>query len=127
MTNSDIQNMLQMTQTELLTSVATFYKAPLTLEKALKIFVMEYGFVPEIVDAKNIVNQEFIDSQNYPECVTTEALTYMKELQDSGVTNMFQAVPYIQQALGYSAKDAKTLLMTYMTDYTKIYYPENLL
>ncbi len=127
MNYTDVQDMLKMTQTEVITAVATFYKAPLTLEKALKIFEMEYGFVPEIVKSKNIVNQEFIDSQNYPECVTTEALTYMKELQDSGVTNMFQSIPYIQQALGYSANEAKTLLITYISDYTKIYYPETLL
>ena len=114
----------QMTETELITEVGKFYDRSLFLDKALKLYEMEYGYVPEIVKPDLLINQEFVDSMNFPECVTPEALTYMKELQESGVTNMFSSAPFIQQALMYSRQDAKTLLMTYMKHYTKIYFPE---
>jgi hypothetical protein len=74
-----------------------------------------------------IVNQSFLDSQNFPESVTVESLTYMKELQDSGVTNMFSCTGYIQNALMYSRKEAKELLSVYMKNYEEIYFPENFL
>ena len=114
----------KMTMTELMTEVGTFYKRALHPEKALQLFEMEYGYLPEIIEPNPLINQKFIDAQDYPECVTVEALTYMKELQESGVTNMFQAVPYIQQALMYDRHEARDLLMVYMKDYTKIYFPE---
>lgn len=117
----------QMTETELITAVSEFYKKYVHFDKALKIFELEYGYTPVIIKAKPLVNQEFIDAQNYPECVTAEALTYMKELQESGVVNMFMATPYIQQALMVDTSDARAILKVYMTDYEKIYFPENTL
>ncbi len=118
---------MTLTKTELITKVNEFYKGALDTRKALKIFEIEFGYKPEIIEPTPILNQSFIDSQNYPECVTVEALTYMKELQDSGVTNMFSATPYIQNALIVTREEAKDILSVYMKDYTKIYYPEELL
>ena len=115
----------EFTETELITTVTEFYKGGLYLSKALKIFELEFGYVPKIVEPTMILNQEFIDTQDYPECVTVEALTFMKELQESGVTNMFMASPYIQNALMCDKRDASAILKVYMKDYDKIYYPEN--
>ena len=115
------------TETEIITQVTTFYKGTLFLEKAIKLFEFEYGFLPEIVDPTLLINEDFIDNQNYPDFVTIEALSYMKELQESGVVNMFMSTPYIQNALFLSKSEAKEVLMIYIQDYTKIYFPENLL
>ena len=116
---------MKYTKTGLITEVSKFYKGALDYEKALIIFEVEYGFMPELEETKQMINQEFIDSMDYPESVTAEALTYMKELQESGATNMFAATPFIQNALAYSKQEARELLKVYMTDYDKIYYPEN--
>ena len=118
---------MKYTKTGLITEVSKFYKGALDFKKALVIFELEYGFYPDIEETKQIVNQEFIDSMNYPESVTVEALTYMKELQESGAVNLFSSTPFIQNALAYSRQEAKELLMVYMKDYDKIYYPENTL
>jgi hypothetical protein len=115
--------MKQMTRTELITEVTKFYNGALNLHKALQIFEIEYGYKPEIINPKNIISC----SDNYPEFITTGALSYMKELQDSGAVNMMKSVPYIQNALGFTRKEAIELLTIYITDYTKIYHPEELL
>lgn len=117
----------QMTETELITEVGKFYDRSLYLEKALNLFEFEYGYKPEIIKPQHIVNQEFIDSQNYPESITVEALTYMKELQESGVVNMFSSGRHIQQALMVDRHEAREILGVYMKDYTNIYYPEETL
>jgi hypothetical protein len=46
--------------------------------------------------------------------VTDEMLTYLDELRDSGVTNMFGATPYLQRKFGLSQRDAKTVLVAWM-------------
>ena len=115
------------TKTNLITEVNKFYLGALTFEKALTLFELEYGYIPEIVEPKILVNQEFIDTMNYPEYVDAEALTYMKELQENGAVNMFGATPYIQNALMLNKEEARTLLKIYMKDYQLIYYPEQTL
>jgi len=118
---------LKMTKTELITEVSKFYSRQLSFEKALDLFELEYGYKPEIIEKNNLVNEGFVKSMGYPWFVTPEALTFMKELQESGATNMFGATPYIQNALGLSKNNAKELLMIYMKDYNEIYYPETLI
>jgi len=115
------------TETGLITEVTKFYKGALYFEKALKLFEIEYGYIPEINKPKQIIDEDFVSSQNYPEYVTSEALSYMKELQESGAVNMFFAVPYIMNALFLVKKEAVDLLKIYIEDYTKIYYPEKTL
>jgi hypothetical protein len=116
-----------MTKNELFAKVSEFYKGYLDVDKALTLYELHYGEIPEIEEAKFLMTQEYVDGFGYPEYITAEALTYIKELQESGVVNMFQSVPFIQAALGFTAKEAKELLSIYMKDYTKIYYPEELI
>ena len=118
---------MRFTKTGLITEVSKFYKGALNFDKALKIYELEYGRTPTIIVAKNIINEDFITNNNYPSFVTTEALTFMKELQESGAVNMFVSTPYIQNALMLDKEDARALLLIYMEDYTKIYYPEETL
>lgn len=42
-----------------------------------------------------------------PEIVQDEHLTYLDELRESGVTNMFGATPYVQKEFGLSSRDAR--------------------
>ena len=49
-----------------------------------------------------------------PAIVKDEYLTYLVELRDSGVTNMFGAGAYLQGTFGLSSSDARTVL-TYWT------------
>ena len=122
-----MKSLNSMTSTQLITEVSKFYKGSLDIYKALKLFEIEYGYEPEIVQPENIINESFIQNAGYPDFVTPEALSYMKELQESGAVNMFSSVSYIQNALALSIKQAKELLMIYMKDYTMIYHPEELL
>ena len=39
---------------------------------------------------------------------------YLDELRDSGVTNMFGAVPYLQEEFGLDKKEARDILLTWM-------------
>jgi hypothetical protein len=39
---------------------------------------------------------------------------YLNRLRESGVTNMFGASPYLQDAFGFDRKEAKTALMEWM-------------
>ena len=118
---------MKMTETQLITEVTKFYKGALYLDKALKIYELEYGYTPEIIEADGNIDENWVQKAGYPDFVDAKALNYMKELQESGATNMFTATPYIQNALGLDKGDAIELLLTYMRDYDKIYYPENTL
>jgi hypothetical protein len=120
---------LVFTETELISYVSTFYNAPLTLDKAIKIFELEFGVEPEIMpsEREEYVTDEWCREQGYPWFINSKAITFMKELQESGVTNMLESTPYIMNALGYDKKMARELLMTYITDYEKFYHPENLI
>jgi len=112
-----------LTETQLLTHISTFYKGSLDFEKAQKLFEFEYGFPPKIKLQKITP----YDTTDYPYFVDQKALTYMKELQESGVVNMYMSTNYIQTALGLDRHEAIELLTIYMKDYTKIYHPESLL
>lgn len=52
-----------------------------------------------------------------PEVVEDEHLTYLDNLRESGVTNMFGATPFIQKRFGVDKKDAKTILMYWMDSF----------
>ena len=117
-----------MTKNELLHEVSTFYTGYLNEIKAVKLFEIEYGYTPVILENKNInAYEDVIKRSDYPDFVTSEALGFMKDLQESGVCNMFGASSYVEAGLLLSKKDASVLVKIYMEDYTKIYYPENLL
>jgi hypothetical protein len=42
---------------------------------------------------------------------------FLDDLRDSGVTNMFGAVPYIQDEFGYDRTTSKSLLSEWMKTY----------
>ena len=45
---------------------------------------------------------------------TIEAYTYLDELRDSGVTNMFGAGPYVKSNFGISDEEAKEFVLGWM-------------
>jgi len=46
-----------------------------------------------------------------------ELFEYLDTLRDTGVTNMFGASPYLQQAFGIDRREAKNVLMEWMKTY----------
>lgn len=42
---------------------------------------------------------------------------FLERLRRSGVTNMYGAAPYLQEAFGMSSKDAQTVLLEWMRHY----------
>ena len=52
-----------------------------------------------------------------PAIVTEEHLMYLDDLRESGVTNMFGAVPYIQGEFTLGEKDAKDILIYWMESF----------
>jgi len=46
-----------------------------------------------------------------------EEFEYLNVLRESGVTNMFGASPYLQQAFGIDKKEAKTILALWMNSF----------
>jgi hypothetical protein len=43
-----------------------------------------------------------------------DVFTFLEQLRDSGVTNMFGATPYIQEEFDLDKKTAKNLLITWI-------------
>ena len=52
-----------------------------------------------------------------PKIVTDEHLEYLDDLREQGVTNMFGAGSYLQEAFGLDRKDSKTVLMYWMQSF----------
>ena len=46
-----------------------------------------------------------------------EMFEYLDTLSETGVTNMFGASPYLQQAFGIERREAKTILLEWMKNY----------
>jgi hypothetical protein len=46
-----------------------------------------------------------------------EEFEYLNVLRESGVTNMFGASPYLQQAFGIDKNEAKTILALWMNSF----------
>ena len=120
-----------MTEFELIDIVSKFYKGSLDKDKAIKIFNVEFGYMPDIEeDAKTFyVNETYIDKLNEIEEDVVDFLysdyMYLKELQESGSINMFIELPNaIIQRLGYSIDEARVLAKNYMKFYKEIYYSE---
>ena len=54
-----------------------------------------------------------------PAIVTEEHLMYLDDLRESGVTNMFGAVPYIQDEFTLGKKDATDILIYWMESFVE--------
>ena len=46
-----------------------------------------------------------------------EMFDYLNTLRETGVTNMFGASPYLQQAFGIERREAKIILLEWMKSY----------
>ena len=46
-----------------------------------------------------------------------EVFTYLNELRDSGVTNMFGATPYLVNEFGFDKRNASNYLILWMQSY----------
>jgi hypothetical protein len=47
----------------------------------------------------------------------SEMFEYLDTLRETGVTNMFGASPYLQQAFGIDRREAKNILIEWMKTY----------
>jgi hypothetical protein len=56
--------------------------------------------------SKDTYNEEWI-----------EYYEYLEDLRQSGVTNMFGASPYLQEDFGLDRREAKNILLSWMTHY----------
>ena len=54
-----------------------------------------------------------------PEIVTDEHLTYLDELRDSGVTNMFGAPAFIEDEFDVSKSEARDITSYWMATYVE--------
>lgn len=48
-----------------------------------------------------------------------EMFEYLDTLRETGVTNMFGAAPYLQQAFGLERREAKNILTEWMKTYAE--------
>jgi hypothetical protein len=49
-----------------------------------------------------------------------EYYVYLEELRQSGVTNMFGASPYLQEAYGLNRREASKVLVSWMENYNEL-------
>ena len=49
-----------------------------------------------------------------------EYYVYLEDLRQSGVTNMFGAAPYLQEEFDLSKKEAREILVNWMTNYEEL-------
>lgn len=73
-------------------------------EEAYRVLRELYNFMEEILETR-------------PDFVTDEHLTYLDELRESGVTNMFGATPFLQNEFALSEKYAKEVLSYWMMSF----------
>ena len=54
-----------------------------------------------------------------PEICQEEHLTYLDDLRESGITNMFGAAPYLAQNFGLTRQASKEILVYWMKTFEK--------
>jgi len=116
----------EMSEFECLREAGKTYSGLLTLSKAIEFLKFENNWDVKIVNEKinkYNISEELCDKLN----VTIHQMEFMKDLQESGEVNIFASRNIIQQRLFVSTKEASHILSVYMTNYTKLYMPENLL
>ena len=119
----------QMTEFELTTEVQKFYKNYFSIDKALALYKLEYGYDVEIVEPKEetFVNTTVFAKYNLPESVTVKSMEYMYNLQQSCIVNMMMCSNEIQTGLMVDKQDAREIHSAYINHYTELYNPEELL
>ena len=58
-----------------------------------------------------------------PNCVTDSHLTFLDLLRGSGVTQMFDAAPYLVQQCGVARRDAHIIVQYWMDSYGEREHP----
>ena len=119
----------QMTEFELTTEVQKFYKNYFSIDKALALYKLEYGYDVEIVEPEEetFVNTTVFAKYNLPESVTVKSMEYMYNLQQSGIVNMMMCSNEIQTGLMVDRQTAREIHSAYINHYTELYNPEELL
>lgn len=114
----------ELTEFECLREAGKTYSSFLTLPKAIKFLKFEYGWDVVIIKSEYpYISKVVCDRYN----VTQKEMQFMKELQESGEVNMFASGNIVQTRLLLDYKEAKNVVITYLTHYDEIYFPENIL
>lgn len=58
------------------------------------------------------------DDKTKPACVLESHLLFLDRLRESGVTNMYGAVPWLEEAFRMKRKDAVTILSYWMRTFS---------
>jgi len=66
-----------------------------------------------------IVKSDSILRENIEEGVVKDMHTFLNDLRDSGVTNMFGAAPYLQKEFGIDQKSARQVLANWMQSFSE--------
>jgi hypothetical protein len=66
-----------------------------------------------------IVKSDSILRENIEEGVVKDMHTFLNDLRDSGVTNMFGAAPYLQKEFGIDQKSAREVLANWMQSFSE--------
>ena len=74
---------------------------------------MNDKYVHDTAEAESDAQQRETESK-LPEFVTTEHLTYLDDLRESGDTNMMGAGEYIEDEFAVSRQEARHILMYWM-------------
>ena len=69
---------------------------------------------------------DMIEMDPLNEGVEKEMFTYLDDLRDSGITNMFGAAPYLVQAFGIDKRDARQVLAKWMKSFAESIVREKL-
>ena len=70
-------------------------------------------YVHDTAESESVAQQQELESRR-PEMITDEHLTYLDNLRESGVTNMFGAGPYVQSEFALSSQEAQHILSYWM-------------
>ena len=125
--------MKPMTMSEVKMKVSEFYNGYLDERKSLKLFEVEYGYIPEIIPEPvdefyvgfNALNEEGL----IPEGVTKVHLVWMKKLQESCRENMIVGpiCRLLEQNFLIDRETATNVHKTYLKYYNHLYHPEDIL
>jgi hypothetical protein len=114
----------ELTEFECLREAGKTYSGFLNLPKAIEFLKFENGWDVEIIEEEYpYISKTVCERYN----VTQKQMQFMKDLQESGEVNMFACFDIVQQRLLLDKDAARNVVMTYITHYTEIYFPEDIL
>lgn len=118
--------MKTLTKLELKLEVSKIYTGYLTHEKSLKLFELEHGYIPKIIEPESeVVNSSVFKKYNLPDY--TNEMQELKRIQETSQYNMivgFRSV--IARLFFVDRKTAEEIHNCYLKHYTDLYYPEEL-